>query len=290
MESTLPKLTDALDLHPTETVNSPTTIRQTTASRTQYLVPAEDQARWQTSLRGVLKGAGGLTSGQSMATMAGAAATGGLLSPAVPVIGRLMALGFSVQTANDLVHQAPQLIDANKRGDDEAFYEGLGRIGFDSVMLATMMRHAATGGAPGEVAPEESAPEAPQSVSPIQSTNVPAEAPETQASAQQSAIPPFLRAKLRAQQVPVVTPDQAPSEPGAPVAPETTPELEPEFAKGPGAKTAGTSDNPGSNLADLTRSLPAVESPQASPIDRMKTAASMAGQEIAAVPQKLATR
>ena len=29
-----------------------------------------------------------------------------------------------------------------------------------------------------------------------------------------SAIPPFLRAKLRAQQIPVVTPDQAPIEPG----------------------------------------------------------------------------
>ena len=124
MESTLPKLTDALDMHPTETVNSPTYASdKDQVVAPQFLVPPTDHSKAANITTGVLKGVGGLTSGQSMSTMVAAAATAGLAAPAIPVVGRLVALGFSLQTAKDLVHQAPQLIDANHRGDSTGFYQ-----------------------------------------------------------------------------------------------------------------------------------------------------------------------
>jgi hypothetical protein len=91
----MPKVADALDLQPTETVYSPTyeAHSQQLVAPDELIAP-QTHSRTANFTRGLLQGAGGLTSGPAMATMAGAAATGGLLSPAVPAIGKLISLGF----------------------------------------------------------------------------------------------------------------------------------------------------------------------------------------------------
>jgi len=239
VESALPNVADALNLHPSETVNSPTyAAHAEQLVAPDELIPPQAHGAPADVARGVLQGAGALTSGSGMATMVGAAATGGLLSPAVPIIGRLISLGFSVETANDLVHQAPALVTAFKQGDDSAFYTQLGRMGFDAVMLRQMAKHAAANEPVGVVTPEQGAELLRQPMP------------------RNTGMPAYLR-KLVAQR-------QA------------------EVAPGPGAKTAGESEVPGTPLQQLTQWLPNVTSPRQTPVERIRTITATAQHRLGA--------
>ena len=88
LESTLPKVADALNLHPTETVNSPT--YQSDKGQViapQYLIPGTPKSATGNVTKGVLQGVGTLTSGRNMATAAGIAATAGLAAPLAGGVG-----------------------------------------------------------------------------------------------------------------------------------------------------------------------------------------------------------
>jgi hypothetical protein len=412
VQQTMPKVADTLGLTPTETVYSPTyQAHQEQLIAPDELVPASATGPVANVTRGVLQGAGGLTSGPAMATMAGAAATGGLLSPAVPAIGRMISLGFSVQTANDVAHRAPQLLKMDPTSRE--FATELGRLAFDTVMLKQMALHAATGEPIGmtpdrgaetlrgvygdqptatpsaiplflrrqnrpatQVAPE-TAPAAggeqpaPRLIRPWESTEPDLnwiarsgnpgigiedqvklalpdqpEAPLPNAkaavyrdeqgnaigalkfdiqdgkpanlqvyvdprfrqtgiasslydAAQQAgydvesvsgqAVTPDGKAFLEARRAKVPAP--APVDPLAaapdnlvPTTPEALPPAIPEFAKGPGAKTEGPSEVPGTPLQQLTDWLPNVVSPHATPLDRMKTAVANVQQKLGYIP------
>jgi hypothetical protein len=289
VQQTMPKVADTLGLTPTETVYSPTyQAHQEQLIAPDELVPPDSGSgpvvrTTKNVVRGVLQGAGGLTSGASMATMAGAAVTGGLLSPAVPAIGRMISLGFSVQTANDVVHRAPQLLKMDPASPE--FATELGRLAFDTVMLKQMALHAATG-EPIGMTPEAGA-ETLRGVYGDQPTATP------------SAIPLFLRRQNRpaAQVAPEAAPaaeampapapvDPLAAAPGnlVPTMPEALPPAVPEFAKGPGAKTEGSSEVPGTPLQQLTEWLPNVVSPHATPLDRMKTAVANVQQKFGYIP------
>lgn len=157
LEQAMPRVADALDLHPTETVYSPDyEAHKGQILSPDYLVPSTSHGAAASLTRGALKGAGAMTSGPALATVAGAAITGGLLSPAVPAIGRLMSVGFTLQGANNLIHQVPEVYHAFQSGDTEKGYELLGSMGFDVATMAGGARHAIAGEAApnSEVAPE----------------------------------------------------------------------------------------------------------------------------------------
>jgi len=78
----MPGVADALNLRPTETVNSPTyaSDRQQIFAP-QYLMPGNPVGHTAGITKGALTGVGKLTSGDSLSQFAGLAATGGLIAP-----------------------------------------------------------------------------------------------------------------------------------------------------------------------------------------------------------------
>ena len=88
LEEGLPKVADALNLHPTETVNSPTyESDKGQVLAPQYLVPGTPTSKAGNVGKGVLQGVGQLTSGRNIAIGTGIAATGGLMAPAATGTG-----------------------------------------------------------------------------------------------------------------------------------------------------------------------------------------------------------
>jgi hypothetical protein len=143
IEQTMPRVADFLGMHPTETVNAP----EYEAHKSQLIAPEvlvnpQAQGMAANEARGFMRAAGSMTSGQGLATIAAAAATAGLASPAVPVLDRLIALGFSSKSAIDLVKRAPALIDLYHK-DPQRFEEELGAAGFDVMNAVLMATHAA---------------------------------------------------------------------------------------------------------------------------------------------------
>lgn len=145
VQQTMPKVSDALGITPTETVYSPDyeQHKQQLISP-DYLVPNSDHSGLASAERGVLKGAGSMTSAPALATVAGTAVTGGLVSPALPAIGKLMSAAFGAQASTDLIQQVPGIVQQWQAGDHEGVYEHLGRMGFDVAMLKGMVDHASS--------------------------------------------------------------------------------------------------------------------------------------------------
>jgi hypothetical protein len=82
LEQGLPSVADALNLHPTETVNSPTYQQHSQQLiAPDYMAPNSPATSAGRITKGALRGVGGMTSGSNMATGVGVAATGGLLAP-----------------------------------------------------------------------------------------------------------------------------------------------------------------------------------------------------------------
>ena len=86
LESGLPKVADALNLHPTETVNSPTyqSDRQNLIAP-QYLMPGNPQTQPGQKVKALLTGVGNLTNPKIISTGAGIGVASGLAAPLAPV-------------------------------------------------------------------------------------------------------------------------------------------------------------------------------------------------------------
>jgi hypothetical protein len=132
VESTMPRLADAINMHPTVTPNSPDyQATRNNVINPQFLVPASaaNQSPAAATARGALKAAGGMTSGPAMATMAGLAATGGVSGlGGLALNGGLMAHG-----AYGLSKQAYNGLDLNNARPES--YENFGDFLFNAAQL-----------------------------------------------------------------------------------------------------------------------------------------------------------
>jgi hypothetical protein len=97
LETALPKVADALHLHPTETVNSPTyQSDKEQLLAPQYIMPNNPHGHTAGIARGALTGLGKLSSGESLGTMGAMAATAGLAAPLAPAAAALKIGGAAV--------------------------------------------------------------------------------------------------------------------------------------------------------------------------------------------------
>lgn len=138
LESTLPAVSDALHLHPTETVNSPTyQSDRDQVIAPQYLLP-DPQSGAGHVVRGALSGVGSLTSGRNLATAAGVAAAAGLAAPIVAgaggaaaaarIAGGAAKLGMAGLGAKGVYDQGKQAVDLYGKGDTSGAEEALGEM------------------------------------------------------------------------------------------------------------------------------------------------------------------
>jgi hypothetical protein len=145
LEEGLPKVADALNLHPTETVNSPNyqSDRQQLVAP-QYLMPNTSSIESPVVrgaahvARGLLTGTGKLTSGNNLATGAAIAATSGLAAPILAGAGagggaaaaRLAStgakLGFAGMGAKGVYDDATHALDLYKQGRTDDALETAG--------------------------------------------------------------------------------------------------------------------------------------------------------------------
>ena len=117
LESGLPKVADALNLHPTETVNSPTyqSDRQNLIAP-QYLMPGNPQTQPGQKVKALLTGVGNLTNPKIAATGAGIGVAAGLAAPLAPVAipaalaatGIVLGGGGAIKNATDAQSQYDQ--------------------------------------------------------------------------------------------------------------------------------------------------------------------------------------
>lgn len=161
LESALPGIADALNLHPSETVNSPTY----EAHKQQLLAPeyatkgfldtmllpgAKPLNQADTNrVEGALTAAGDLTSGQNMATMAGIAVgtglTAGIVNPAsARLLSRLVSGGFSLDMLKGLYQQNKDYRKAVDSGDMAAAQKIQGDMGVTGIMALMAGHHALT--------------------------------------------------------------------------------------------------------------------------------------------------
>ena len=123
LEQEFPKVADALNMHPTATVNNPTyqSDRQQLIAP-QYLVPAPKSAAAHVA-RGVLRGTGQLTSAPSLATGVVAGATGGMVSPLAPTAVRAVMAGTG---AANIYNDASRAYSQWRSGDAAGAQEAAG--------------------------------------------------------------------------------------------------------------------------------------------------------------------
>jgi hypothetical protein len=148
LEQGLPKVADALNLHPTETVYSP----EYQQHKDQLISPEEMVDPNSQSIpvrvgRGVLGIAGSLTTPANLAIMAGTQGLG-LLGDAAPVVSRLVSAGFSLQMIKGAIDQYPQLKDALNKKDYGTAAETLTKMAGTAGLAGFAAKHAATGGVP----------------------------------------------------------------------------------------------------------------------------------------------
>jgi len=167
LEQALPSIATALHLHPTEKMGTPQAAQHqeqlmapeylaptvTEAIRTGPLMgapaPPEGRPADATSniVEGALRGAGGLTSGKSMATMAGiaaaTAATAGVINPvSARVLSRLVSGGFTVDMLHGLYQQHKEYRKAVDAGDINEAQKIQGEMGVTGVMTLLTGKHA----------------------------------------------------------------------------------------------------------------------------------------------------
>lgn len=164
LESTLPGAADLLHLHPSESMASPTYQQHgEQLIAPEYLQPTVEKALTPTGvapapmapankerLAGALGAAGELTSGSSLATMAGTAvlagATAGVINPASSaLLGRLISGGFTLDMLRGLYHQNKEYKAAVDRGDVNEAHRIQGAMGVTGVMALLTAKHAASG-------------------------------------------------------------------------------------------------------------------------------------------------
>jgi len=168
LEQALPKVADALHLHPTEKMGTPQSEQHknqllspeylapalTEAIRTGPLMqaPAPKEGRAPDAIsnrvEGALRASGGLTTPGNMALMAvtGAAGTGvGEISPAVAkVLGRIASGGFTLQMLKGLYDQHKEYRKAVDAGDINEAQKIQGEMGVNGVMALLAGKHALT--------------------------------------------------------------------------------------------------------------------------------------------------
>lgn len=164
LEQRAPAVGEALHLTPTESQNSPTYQQHgEQLLAPEYLAPAVEKyakpvangmlfpgapplfdkqpmsEKNKARIEGALGAAGGLTSGQNLATMAGVSAatalTGGVVNPAtMKVLERLVAGGFTLDMLHGLYQQHKEYRDAVDRGDTDEAHRIQGAMGVNGVL------------------------------------------------------------------------------------------------------------------------------------------------------------
>lgn len=137
LEAVLPKIADALNLHPTETVNSPTyqSDRQNLVAP-QYLFPGNPQTQQGQKAKALLTGVGNLTNPKLVATGAAIGAGASLAAPLAPVaIPAALAIGGigagGAGAALDAIHAQ----GAYNQGNVDAGNASTAKIPQDLLML-----------------------------------------------------------------------------------------------------------------------------------------------------------
>jgi hypothetical protein len=137
LEQVLPKLADALNLHPTETVNSPTyqSDRQNFIAP-QYLMPGNPQTQQGQKVKALLTGVGNITNPKVLATGAGIGAAAALAAPLAPVAipAALAATGIGMGGLGAL-HHATQAQAQYNQGNVDAGNAATANIPTDLLML-----------------------------------------------------------------------------------------------------------------------------------------------------------
>lgn len=172
-ESTLPKVADFMNLHPSTTVNSP----DYQAARTQALNPAEliDPNQPATAgglgkaaARGGLSAVGGLTTGSNLALMA---ATKGLGGP----LARIASAGFTAQMARTLYEQGGEF----KKAWDQKDWPRVAELGGSMIVGGYFTKEGAKHAMKGEAVPgREKSPPTQNPVPPEANEQAPVETPK----------------------------------------------------------------------------------------------------------------
>jgi len=143
IEQGLPKVADALNIHPSETIYSPEyqQHKEQLVSPEEMVDPNTQNIPARVS-RGVLGLGGALTTPDNLAII-GTTQGLGLLGEAAPTVSRLIAAGFSYQMLKGAVDQYPQLKDSINKGDYGTAAETLTKMAGSTAMAALGVRHAA---------------------------------------------------------------------------------------------------------------------------------------------------
>jgi len=168
LEQTMPKVADALHMRPSETVNSPTYAQhkdqlvapEYATDAVSKLIPAMLGQSDKERMEGALRGVGGLTSGKSMATMAGTAAaaalTAGVINPAsAQVLSRLVSGGFTLDMLHGLYQQSKEYRKAVDEGDMAEAHKIQGEMGVTGIMALLTGKHALTSHPFTPIAPKD---------------------------------------------------------------------------------------------------------------------------------------
>lgn len=154
VEEVLPKLADALNLHPTETVNSPTYQQhkeqllapEYAASTIAENSPVPLTQAGQERLEGALKGVGGLTSAPNLALMGGtsiaAGLTAGVINPvSAQYLSRAVSGGFTLDMLYGLYQHNKAYKQAVDRGDLTEAHRIQGEMGLDAITALLGAKH-----------------------------------------------------------------------------------------------------------------------------------------------------
>lgn len=141
-EEALPRIADALRLHPTEGINNPEE-----AEHAHELLPLGAAVEHPGITKGVAEFLGGFTTPENVDL---AAATGGLGllrdaagDAAASTVNKLVSTGFSAQMVAQAVEEYPAIRDAVKRGDYDTAKQLMTEAGLSLVTAHRVLEHAA---------------------------------------------------------------------------------------------------------------------------------------------------
>jgi GGDEF domain-containing protein len=157
LQQEMPKVAAALNLTPSETIQSPTyqahgeqlLAPEYLAPTVASLSPVPLTQAGKERVEGALGAVGGLTSGKSMATMAGTAvaagATAGIVNPAsAQVLSRLVSGGFTLDMLHGLYQQHKEYRKAVDSGNEAEAHKIQGEMGVTGIMALLTGKHALT--------------------------------------------------------------------------------------------------------------------------------------------------
>jgi GNAT superfamily N-acetyltransferase len=166
LESTLPGIADALNLHPSESSNSPTYeqhkgqilapeyLTPVTMKVAGSVLPEAERKEFDTKanserVEGALTAAGNLTSGKNLAIMGGTAVaagvTAGVVNPVTAgVLSRLVSGGFTLDMLHGLYQQNKEYRKAVDEGNLDEARKLQGEMGVTGIMALLTGKHALT--------------------------------------------------------------------------------------------------------------------------------------------------